>query len=58
MDRSQRVRKLQSGGMQESGEMSPIPESAALEDDPLPEPTPAPKTPTKATRPPSDAVDR
>jgi hypothetical protein len=44
--------------MQESGEMSPIPESAALEDDPLPEPTPAPKTPTKATRPPSDAVDR
>ncbi len=38
------------GGMHESAEESPVMDGAALQDDPLPEPTPAPKTPTKAMR--------
>ncbi|MGO9109094.1 MAG: hypothetical protein ACLP9L_07675 [Thermoguttaceae bacterium] len=47
------------GGMHESGEMSPVPDGAPLQDEPVMEPTPAPKAPTKATRrPPTDNYDR
>jgi len=47
------------GGMHESGEVSPVLEGAPLQDDPLQEPTPAVKAPTKAMRrPPADSYER
>ena len=60
MDRSQRLRKLQSGrDAGESGNMPAVPEGAMLEDDPQPEPTLAPQAPTKAMRrPAADSYDR
>jgi hypothetical protein len=49
-----------SGEMRESGDMTPAPEGATIQEDPLQEPTPAPAlAPTKAMRrPAADSYDR